>query len=746
MSSIVTSIVTSIASSVPTGVTAGPDRTEPAAPAPRTGLLVRVWRRRGLFAAVFALVMVVAVIALLVLPVRYLASGSVIVAEQEPGIPTASAAWAQKIGDPADLESQLLVIRSPRVMRLAMATPGAVEAVGEECRHEATHGLFGTLLPTLRRCDRLTPGSDALIDYVSARYKVGTVGRSRVIAIAYQSPLPDVARTLANALITAFLDDQRTTLSSSREEAATYLWQELDRLDREVREEDAKIQAFRRERGLMRGATAPIASERLTSIGQQLSAAEAARADAAARLKEIRADQARGSASAPAVLSSRTVADLKQQTSTVDARLAAASIAFGTRHPSLRALQQERDALQQRMAAEIASIAESAQKTYDAADALVASLKQQMATVKAEVATATTDEASIESMVRNADIKRQKYAELYKRASELETERRVLIGSTRLVSLAELPNKPFFPKKLPFLAGGLTLATLLAFAAALLRDRADRSVRASSDLALLAGTPIFAQLPRVAREHRVAPPVLGLLARRAHDLPIAAALAEARRDPLLQDALRKLYAGIALASGRRPMRSIMLTSAGPREGKTFTTLALAQLIAATGQRVLVVECDLRCPTFAAALDLPASPGLAAVLRGRFPFREAVVRTGIANLDALPAGRPTTDSTELLMGPVIGELITWANLYDLVLLDSPPADSLMDAHVLARHVDGVLCCTRWGHSSVAAAASVIGELRAAGGEVFGLAVTMVKPDDHALYETKPAPSVAYLGAG
>ena len=128
----------------------------------------------------------------------------------------------------------------------------------------------------------------------------------------------------------------------------------------------------------------------------------------------------------------------------------------------------------------MASIAASAQKAYDANDDLVKSLKKQMETVKAEVGSATSDEASIESMVRGAEIKRQQYADLYKRASELETERRVLLGSTRLVSLAELPNKPFFPKKIPFLAAGSTIALVLGIAVCFLSDRLNPGARTES--------------------------------------------------------------------------------------------------------------------------------------------------------------------------------------------------------------------------------------------------------------------------
>src|SRR5215468_4517800 len=95
--------------------------------------LGKIWRSRRVFAAVFLGIVGITIVALLVLPVRYLATASVIVAEQEPGVANMSPAWAQKIGDPADLESQLLVIRSPRLLRQVMNAPGVIPAIVEEC-------------------------------------------------------------------------------------------------------------------------------------------------------------------------------------------------------------------------------------------------------------------------------------------------------------------------------------------------------------------------------------------------------------------------------------------------------------------------------------------------------------------------------------------------------------------------------------------------------------------------------------
>ena len=712
--------------------------------------LGKIWRNRRVFAGVFLGTIVITIVALLVLPVRYLATASVIVAEQEPGVANASPAWAQKIGDPADLESQLLVIRSARLMRLVMNAPGVLGAVMQECER-------GRLIGTADSCQKLKSDSTAFIEYVDAHLNVASAGRSRVINISYQSAIPEVAQRLANALTTAFLDDQRTEGANSREVATTWLWQELRQLDDQLRQADEKIQQFRRTKGLMRGANAPISSERLTSIGQQLSLAEAARAEAAARLQEIKSQQARGPTDAPSVLSSRTIADLKQQLTTVSAQLASATSVLGPKHPSILALSQEQALIQQRLADEMQNIAASAQKAYDANDALVASLKKQMETVKAEAGSATVDEASIESMVRDTEIKRQQYAELYKKASELETERRVLQGSTRLVSLAELPNKPFFPKKLPFLAAGSTLALILAVAASLLADRftprvasapapaevpkaepvmaeepapqpvpvspipqkadvAGLPIERTSLLAMMSGVPVLARLPRLRQLQRSS--IVGAILQSHQKLAVPDVLRLAAVNDDFQAMLHNLK--VSLRLGANPGQRIVVTSQGSGDGKTATTLALAEHLVAFGYRALVVECDVLNPSFERILGLEGGVGLLGVLAGSMRACDAVVPTTAANLDVLVAGGAGAKTASLLFSKKLGELLADVGNYDAVLIDSPlplNRSSYLDG------IDHVVVCMRDDSSLIGEAAATIREVRSFGAGSVVIAVTM-----------------------
>jgi succinoglycan biosynthesis transport protein ExoP len=240
---------------------------------------------------------------------------------------------------------------------------------------------------------------------------------------------------------------------------------------------------------------------------------------------------------------------------------------------------------------------------------------------------------------------------------------------------------------------------------------------------------VLAELPQLSADAHGRLPSLRLALRLAQlDLP-------------LQAALKRLSTALALAGGKP--RTILVTSFGPGEGKSFTTLALAQYAASTGRRVLVVDCDLRQPTFEAALGLRPPFGLSDALRGTVSPREATMTTELATLDQLSAGSPAIDASELLARPQLPELLLWAQKYDLVLLDGP--SSPVDAAILAKHVDGVLCCARWGHSSPPDAAQALTRIRDAGGHVLGIAVTMARPQGPVLAHTSHGPVTGYLKA-
>jgi succinoglycan biosynthesis transport protein ExoP len=195
-----------------------------------------------------------------------------------------------------------------------------------------------------------------------------------------------------------------------------------------------------------------------------------------------------------------------------------------------------------------------------------------------------------------------------------------------------------------------------------------------------------------------------------------------------------------LAPGNgKPRKTILVASPSTAEGKTFLTLSLAQHLAAAGRSVLVIECDLGAPKLETAMGLRSSLGLQGILRGELMPRESVVSTSVANLDAIPAG-PVPASAELLRKPLT-DLLQWAQTYDVVLVDAPSPGIQTDIGVLARQVDGVLLCMRSGRSSIGQAVATSSAIRVAGGELLGIAITMMADAG----ATHAAASDAHAGA-
>lgn len=681
----------------------------------RASLFGQLWQKRLIVALTFGVTLFAVMGALLILPVSYVATGSLIVADREPiGGSSTSPAYAQKVGDPADMESTILLIRSPRLLRMLFAEPGVSDAIEADCA-----AVGRQLINRFRStdCSRLHGDAEAQLHWVQDRFSIAAVGRSRVISIGYRSPVPEVAQALVNGLLQTFLDDEHAKLRHSRDEAVDWVRQRLSQLDSELVRDAASIEAYRNLHGLVRGVGGPLSSERLSQAAQQLTEAKAAQAEA-----ELRLQEARGGAASRQAIDSRTIADLKQQLAQASALTASAAQRFGSQNPMLLAYRRQEADISARLAAETARVGESARRNLEAAKVRVDDAARELSSRTAAASEAAEAETQIASMVRDLEIKRSSYVDLSQRLSQLETERRILEPGTQLVNLAELPIRPAFPQRTPFLIGGLTLAAVLATSAGLLTYKPVQS----GPIALgrtYTRIPILAQVPELRLRRTGKKEIVG----RQRDFPLAAAISLLESHPPLLEAIRILYARLTLAGFGGKHRTLLIASEVAGEGKSFVTLALARMAQASGHRVLVIETCLRDPFFQDALHGPPTSGLAGYLRGG--QAELVQIGAVPGVDFLLAGSMMPDSTELLSGPRFRKLLEWADSYDLVLIDSAPVSELMDAALLAPRVDGVVFCLRAGRPPASQALNSLPEMQRANGNVVGLALTFV-PDDRA----------------
>ena len=181
---------------------------------------------------------------------------------------------------------------------------------------------------------------------------------------------------------------------------------------------------------------------------------------------------------------------------------------------------------------------------------------------------------------------------------------------------------------------------------------------------------------------------------------------------------------IQFSSVDKPIRSLLVTSSGPGEGKSTTTANLAVVLAQTGQRVIVVDTDLRRPVQHKVFGVPNNVGMTtALLAGENVSLENYLQpTEIETLSVLTSGPIPPNPSELLGSHRMENLVsTLAQSADIVLFDSPPVLAVTDAVVMARHMDGVLLVADAGHTNQHALALAAGELQKSGVNLLGVAL-------------------------
>lgn len=201
----------------------------------------------------------------------------------------------------------------------------------------------------------------------------------------------------------------------------------------------------------------------------------------------------------------------------------------------------------------------------------------------------------------------------------------------------------------------------------------------------------------------------------------------------ISEQYRTLRTNIQFSSVDQQYRSIMVTSAGPGEGKSTTVANLAVVFAQQGKRVLLIDADLRKPTVHYTFSLTNSVGLTNVLTRLADFQEAVRATKIENLDVLTSGPIPPNPAELLSSRSMGEFLQEAYTeYDLLLFDTPPVLAVTDAQLLANLCDGTILVVSSGKTEIETATKAKELLQAAQAKLLGVVLNNKAIDNSNYY--------------
>lgn len=540
---------------------------------------------------------------------------------------------------------------------------------------------------------------------------VQVVRNSRVLNIRFTSENRRLASGVANLASELYIADQLEAKFNAVRRASDWLDGRVAQLRQEVQQTEARIAELRASSGLTRGVSAGLATEQISRINTDLIESRNQLATAEARL-----GAARGGGGG-ADLTALGASNLVQQRAARDSArqdLERLQASLGANHPDVRAARGRLSEAERAVGGETSRVVQALDAEARAARARVRSLEEALRLQEARVNQSQGAEIQLAALEREAEASRSLLRAVLERSQQTVSQTAIEKPDARVLSPATVPLVPSFPKTSLFVMAALALGAMFGLLVVWFLEQADSTIRSGDEVRSALNLPCLALVPMLRR---------GLLGRhRVEDYVV--------RKPLspFSESMRTLRATLWL--GNEPPRVIVITAARPGEGKTTTAVALARSAAMNGERVLLVDCDVRQPSLGRVFRCEGAAGVTDLLLGQAVLERIIRRDHLSTLDYIPAGAAEIHSLGLFMSEAMAGLLDRVRRdYDLIVLDAPPALAMADARVVARLADATVLCVKWRDTPRSVVRNSLGLLEEAHARVVGAALTQVDAKVH-----------------
>lgn len=558
-----------------------------------------------------------------------------------------------------------------------------------------------------------------VIDAVWQAIEVRRRGLTYAAEVSVTSTNPERAAQMANRLVELFQQYQMDSRFESAERANAWLSARVQELRQDVQQKEALAERYRAETGLISTQGALLTEQQTTELTASLMQARADFAEKEARFRQLQQVlNSGGSADTIAgVISSTVISQLRAQEADIARRQADLESRYGDQHPAVVNVRAERDDIRAQIGAEITRVSSSMRNDVEIARARVNTLESSLSEMRGELAGSNEQMVRLREYEREAAAARTVYESFLQRFHEIADQGTLRSTPAQLVSAATAPAEPSSPRLSVALVLSLGLSLGLGLAAAFLAEALDEGLGSADDVERKVGVPALASIPKVRRRD-----LRDALASGSHP---AAYLLKRQMSPF-SEAFRVLRTTIVLAAAGQPKTQVVaVTSALPSEGKTTASLCLARVAALSGQRVLLIDCDLRRRSVKEVLDIEPTVGLLQVLNGEVNWRQATHLDEASGMYVLPVSGSGFTPKEIFgaedLSRLLGEL---RNAFDLIVLDCAPVLAVAETRVAVAQADCAIMVVRWQKTPLRAVRAALQQLQDAGASVRGVALNGV----------------------
>lgn len=565
-----------------------------------------------------------------------------------------------------------------------------------------------------------TQAQSRAIDAFLSHLTVTPIRNSRLVDVRYQLPDPALAASVVNSLAKNYIDQNLEYKFLASKEASDWLGERLAEQRAEVEAAELALQQYReRNEAISLAASENIVVQKLGDLNAAVTRAKTVRIEKEALYNQLRATQSNPASldTFPAILTNNFIQQQKAELARLQREHAQLSEKLGDKHPDMQNIAAAITISQSKLDGEIAKVVQSVRSEYQSAlaqeNSLTAALNQQ----KGEALAMNRKAIDYGVLARDVESSKQIYDSLMQRAKETGVAGELKTSNIRVVDAAERPRGPVTPKTrmnlLLGLVGGLMLACGLVF----FFEYLDSRIKTPDDIRTHLGLPNLGMLPRLSEKS-----LNGLYPLISNGVP-----------PNFSEAFRSVRTNVLFSTAQEGSKSIVVTSTGPGEGKSMVAGNMAVGLAQSGQRVLLVDADMRKPTVHEIFSIAQEPGLSNLLVGQSKASETVRKTSVSGLWVLPAGRTPPNPAELVGSSRFKDFIaSLKEHFDWVLIDSPPVMAVTDASLIAHHATGVLFVVGAEMTSRHAAQRALDQLEQVQAKFVGAVLNRVDLDRNPYY--------------
>jgi len=619
------------------------------------------------------------------------------------------------------------ILKSRVVLELALENPSLKEIFRAQPSAPGRRSLAASLRQTIAAALGVPPPTppepwERLRGYLTAKHISGT----HFVTVRADGANPDHARLIATSVAKAFVRYHTLRRLEINNDAYLFLQEQKQKEEAALHDSEQKLQQFREETSVSSIDSTdkdhPIL-KRLSLLNAQLTERQLNRIELQAQYQVIKAAMNPAGTglsaendqlfSIPMMQSDETVTQIRSALVQAEGERAALADVYGPDHPRMQSAMSKIALLQTRLRESLGNIVANMEARLRVLAEEERELGQRYNEQNDLALDLARDSLTFSRLSNEVERHRKLFQMIVERMSEVQMTSDFTKTNVEVVEEASRPKAPSGPNKMRMAMMSLVLGLLLGIGLVFLIEQIDDTVRTPEDLENFLGVPVLGFVPDIsARRHA---------GNRSSYKAMVTAL---EPDSSAIEAYRNIRTSLFFAPETENTRLLLVTSAGPGDGKTTTASNLALVIAQSGKRVLLIDADFRRPRVHKIYGLDPAVGFSSVLQNSCSLEEAVQKSVhdleiIENLDILPAGPTPPNPTELLESPLLPQLLAdWKSRYDRVIIDTPPVLFVSDTSILSTLSDGVIIVVKSAKRTRAHAMRALKQIEKVKGRVIG----------------------------